>query len=84
MEPTVCLETSTINYHYSLNNNPEERSAHKNIFFNLVQKLKTKSFPLYPTIYFAARTDERSGKQEEGFSTLLRNDFLNQACASIV
>jgi hypothetical protein len=28
MEPTGCPETSVRNYHYSLRNNPEERSFH--------------------------------------------------------
>jgi len=27
MEPTACPETSVTNYHYSLRNNPEERSS---------------------------------------------------------
>jgi len=44
-----------------------------------VQKLKNKSFPLNPAIYFAARTDKRSGKQEQGYSTSLQHDILNQA-----
>jgi hypothetical protein len=28
MGPIFCTETSVINYHYSLRNNPEERSSH--------------------------------------------------------
>ena len=28
MRPTGCPETSVRNYHYSLRNNPEERSSH--------------------------------------------------------
>jgi hypothetical protein len=28
MAPIVCPETSIRNYHYSLRNNPEERSSH--------------------------------------------------------
>jgi len=28
IRPIVCPETSVINYHYSLDNNPEERSSH--------------------------------------------------------
>jgi hypothetical protein len=28
MEPIGCPETSVINYHYSLRNDPEERSSH--------------------------------------------------------
>jgi hypothetical protein len=81
MGPIVCPERTVINYHYSLRNNPEGRSFHKeeNIFFNLVQKLKNESFLLNPAICFAARTDKRSGKKEHGFSKSLRRDIRNQA-----
>jgi hypothetical protein len=69
-----------INYYYSLRNSPEERSSHKKkVFFNLVKKLENKSFPLDPAIYFVARTDKRSGKQEQGYRTSLQRDILNQA-----
>ena len=78
MEPIVYPERSVINHHYSLLYNPEDWVLTKNVFFNLVQNIKNKSFLPNPAIHFAARTDKHSGKKEQGFSTSLWDDIRNR------
>jgi len=69
MEPIGCLETSVINYHYSLRNNPEERSSYilrggslkSRIFLGTFAKLQTATISSVMSVRPSACNSAPSG-----------------------